>query len=59
MFTQSTFTLDPQASVRLAAWLALVQTVRRVRPLRRAALAYKQYDGSAAFQMIATKPARL
>jgi SAM-dependent methyltransferase len=59
MFTQSTFTLDPQASVPLAAWLALVHTVRRVRPLRRAALAYKQYDGSAAFQMIATKPARL
>jgi hypothetical protein len=29
-----------------------------VAPLRRAALAYKHYDGSAAFHMIATKPVR-
>ncbi len=58
MFTQSTFPLKPSTPVWQAAWWTVVHAVRRVAPLRRIALFYKQYGGSAALHMIATKPAR-
>lgn len=57
-FEASTLPLKPETPAALAWWWAVVHTVRRVAPLRRAALAYKHYDGSAAFHMIATKPVR-
>lgn len=57
MFSRVTLKLFPDTTVTRAAWLAVVQTVRRVAPLRRAALAYKHYiDGSVSVNLIATKP---
>jgi SAM-dependent methyltransferase len=57
IFSRVVLKLRPDTTVSRAVWLAVVQTVRRVAPLRRAALAYKHYvDGSVSVNLIATKP---
>jgi SAM-dependent methyltransferase len=57
MFSPTTFELQPETSLRRAAWLLTVHTTRRLPALRRAALAYKHYiDGAASVYMIATNP---